>query len=107
METTLVDSNVILDIVTEDPDWLDWSAAALAGQADAGALVINPVVYAEVAARFERIENLEAALPRTTTSARRFRGRRRSWPAVPSCDTAGTAGSGDHRCPISTSARTR
>jgi len=60
---TLVDSNVILDIVTEDPEWLDRSAAALAVQADAGQLVVNPVVYAEVAARFERIEDLEAALP--------------------------------------------
>jgi hypothetical protein len=60
---TLVDSNVILDVVTEDAEWLDWSAAALARQADAGTLVVNPVVYAEVAARFERIEDLEAALP--------------------------------------------
>ena len=63
MPATLVDSNVILDILTEDPDWLDWSASALARQADAGSLVVNPVIYAEVAARFERIENLEEALP--------------------------------------------
>lgn len=63
MPATLVDSNVILDILTEDPDWLDWSASALARQADAGSLVVNPVVYAEVAARFERIEDLEEALP--------------------------------------------
>lgn len=63
MGATLVDSNVILDIVTEDAQWLDWSAAALARQADSGPLVVNPVVYAEVAARFERIEDLEAALP--------------------------------------------
>jgi hypothetical protein len=63
VDATLVDSNVILDIVTEDPDWLDWSAAALARQADAGPLIVNPVIYAEVAARFERIEVLEAALP--------------------------------------------
>ena len=60
---TLVDSNVILDIVTEDAQWQDWSAAALAAQARAGLLVVNPIVYAEVAARFERIEDLEAALP--------------------------------------------
>jgi hypothetical protein len=60
---TLVDSNVILDIVTEDPEWLDWSAAALAQQADAGPLVVNPLIYAEVAARFDRIEDLEAVLP--------------------------------------------
>lgn len=60
---TLVDSNVILDIVTGDPEWQDWSSAALAVQADAGLLVVNPVIYAEVAARFDRIEDLEAALP--------------------------------------------
>lgn len=63
MQTTLVDSNVILDVVTEDDEWFDWSAAALSRQADAGALVVNPIIYAEVAARFERIEDLEAALP--------------------------------------------
>jgi len=63
VEITLADSNVILDVVTEDPNWMDWSAAALTRQADAGALVVNPVVYAEVAARFEQIEDLEAALP--------------------------------------------
>jgi predicted nucleic acid-binding protein len=60
---TLVDSNVILDLLTEDPEWLDWSATALARQANTGPLVVNPLVYAEVAARFDRIEDLEAALP--------------------------------------------
>ena len=63
MPATLVDSNVLLDILTDDPDWLDWSASALARQADAVSLVVNPVIYAEVAARFERIEDLEEALP--------------------------------------------
>jgi len=61
---TLVDSNVLLDVITEDPEWLDVSAAALARAADTSPLVINPIVYAEVAARFERIEDLEDALPR-------------------------------------------
>jgi hypothetical protein len=60
---TLVDSNVILDIVTENQEWLDWSSAALARQADLGLLVVNPIIYAEAAARFDRIEDLEAALP--------------------------------------------
>lgn len=60
---TLVDSNVILDVVTGDPEWGDWSAGALAAQAKAGLLVVNPIIYAEVSARFERIEDLEAALP--------------------------------------------
>lgn len=63
MGATLVDSNVILDVLTEDADWLGWSADALATQADAGPLVINPLIYAEVAARFDSIEDLDAALP--------------------------------------------
>jgi len=63
MLATLVDSNVILDIVTEDPEWLEWSATQLARQANLGRLVVNPIIYAEVAARFDRIEDLEDALP--------------------------------------------
>ena len=57
-----VDSCVLLDIFTEDPTWFEWSAAALEKAADEGALVINAVVYAEISVRFERIEELDAAL---------------------------------------------
>ena len=64
MQATLVDSNVLLDVITQDDEWLDWSAAALTRAANESVLVINPIVYAEVAARFERIEDLEDALPR-------------------------------------------
>lgn len=60
---TLVDSNVILDIVTGDTEWQDWSSHALEAQARAGLLVINPIIYAEVAAGFDRIEDLDDALP--------------------------------------------
>ncbi|MCL4848553.1 MAG: type II toxin-antitoxin system VapC family toxin [Acidobacteria bacterium] len=63
MRATLVDSNVVLDVLTEDAEWLAWSAAALADRANQSTLVINPIVYAEVAARFARIEDLEEALP--------------------------------------------
>lgn len=60
-----MDSNVMLDIMTEDPDWSEWSASALQRQADRSILVINPLVYAEVSIRFERIEDLDDALPAT------------------------------------------
>jgi predicted nucleic acid-binding protein len=60
---TLVDSNVLLDILTEDPVWEDWSTDALADAAEAGPLYINPVVYSEVSIRFSTVEALEAALP--------------------------------------------
>ena len=63
MAGTLVDSNVILDVLTEDPEWFDWSAAALGRVATSGTLLINPIIYAEVSTRFERIEDLDDALP--------------------------------------------
>jgi predicted nucleic acid-binding protein len=60
---TLVDSNVILDLVTEDPEWFDWSAAALSRAAEESPLVINPLIYAEVSVGFAGIEELDEALP--------------------------------------------
>src|SRR6056297_415423 len=60
---TLVDSNVLLDILTEDPVWGDWSIGALADAAEAGPLCINSIVYSEVSIRFSTIEALEDALP--------------------------------------------
>jgi predicted nucleic acid-binding protein len=59
----MVDSNVLLDVLTENPSWLDWSSRTLARCADESGLVINPIVYAEVSVGFDRIEDLEAALP--------------------------------------------
>ncbi|HWZ57525.1 MAG TPA: type II toxin-antitoxin system VapC family toxin [Gemmatimonadaceae bacterium] len=63
MSVTLVDANVLLDVVTEDPTWYAWSSAALATASDEAALAINPVIYAEVSIGFARIEDLETALP--------------------------------------------
>jgi predicted nucleic acid-binding protein len=60
---TLVDSSVILDVLTADSKWGSWSATALAQARDDGRLVINPIVYAEVSTAFERIEDLDEALP--------------------------------------------
>jgi predicted nucleic acid-binding protein len=60
---TLVDSNVLLDVFTDDPRWAGWSEVQLADAFDRGATLINPIVYAEVSISFERIEELERALP--------------------------------------------
>lgn len=60
---TLVDSSVVLDIVTDDPAWAGWSSDALAQARDDGPLAINPIVYAEVSTGFDRIEDLDDALP--------------------------------------------
>ena len=62
----LVDSNVLLDVLTDDPGWGERSGRALADGADGDALAINPIVYAEVSIRFDRIEELEEALPRAS-----------------------------------------
>ncbi len=74
---TLVDSNVILDVVTDDSAWGDWSSSALASAAQRGRLVINPLIYAEVACGFARIEELDAALP-----AEYFTRESLPWPAA-------------------------
>lgn len=63
MTITLVDSNVLLDIATDDPKWSAWSAQALADAADNGLLVINAIVYAEVSVGFPTIEELDDAIP--------------------------------------------
>ena len=65
MAGVLVDSNVLLDVMTEDPTWFNRSSAARARAAESDLLIVNPLVYAEVSIRFERIEKVDAALPRT------------------------------------------
>jgi predicted nucleic acid-binding protein len=60
----MVDSNVILDIVTEDREWFSWSSGTLAHYAETCILVINPIIYAEVSVGFKRIEDLEGVLSR-------------------------------------------
>jgi len=63
VSATLVDSNVLIDLLTRDPMWFDWSYRALVDAGDTSRLVINPVVYAEVSVRYSRIEDLDADLP--------------------------------------------
>jgi len=63
MTVVLVDSNVLLDVLTEDTQWYSWSSGALEEQAEEAVLAINPIIYAEVSIRFGRIEQLEEALP--------------------------------------------
>jgi hypothetical protein len=63
MAGVLVDSNVLLDVITEDPTWFQWSAAALEHHANHGPLYINPIIYAEVSLGFSRIEEMEESLP--------------------------------------------
>jgi predicted nucleic acid-binding protein len=66
MKPTLVDSNVLLDVATGDPTWADWSSEALEAAANESPLVINALIYAEVSIGYERIEQLEQAIPSGT-----------------------------------------
>ncbi|TXL74183.1 type II toxin-antitoxin system VapC family toxin [Vineibacter terrae] len=59
---TLVDTNVLLDLATDDPEWADWSVRQLDAAAIRGTLAINDVVYAELSVRFATIESLDALL---------------------------------------------
>lgn len=63
MSKILVDSNVILDIVTQDPAWYEWSATQLETLAEDYAFIINPIIYSEVSIGFTHIEELEETLP--------------------------------------------
>jgi predicted nucleic acid-binding protein len=61
-EVTLIDTNVLLDLATDDPDWSTWSLRQLETAAARGALLISDIVYAELSVGFERIEEVDAFL---------------------------------------------
>jgi predicted nucleic acid-binding protein len=58
----LVDTNVLVDVLANDPQWADWSIGQLRAQSRVHRLVINPVIYAELALTFSTVEALDAAL---------------------------------------------
>jgi len=64
MRGILVDSNIILDVFLDDPNWADWSESKLEKYSSITRLFINPVVYSEVSIGFKRIEDLEIGLNR-------------------------------------------
>lgn len=65
MSAILVDSNVLLDVLTTDARWFPWSARILEEATDRYRLVINPVIFAEVSQRFSRQADADVALPAT------------------------------------------
>ncbi len=62
MTVFLVDSNVLLDVVTDDPNWADWSQQQLDTASRIGDLVINPVIYAELSLAYASVEGLDAGI---------------------------------------------
>ncbi len=65
MSGVLVDSNVLLDLITRDPTWYSWSANAIENAANTSRLVINAIIYGEVSVFYSRIEDLDSALPKS------------------------------------------
>jgi len=55
----LIDTNVLLDIATNDPVWAEWSAGALAWSIRTGPVYINPLIYAEVSVGFRGIDEID------------------------------------------------
>ena len=63
MATTLVDTNVLFDYLSEDSEWFEWSAAMMTDAAEHGTLAINAIIYAEISVRYDRMDDLDNALP--------------------------------------------
>jgi predicted nucleic acid-binding protein len=59
---TLVDTNVLLDVLTNDPTWLPWSVSSLRIRANTGPLLINEIIYAEMAGHVSTESELDAAV---------------------------------------------
>jgi len=60
MSGVLVDTNVLLDLATNDATWADWSIHQLEAAALSGPLQINDVIYSELSVRFAEIETLDS-----------------------------------------------
>ncbi|MBP1848842.1 type II toxin-antitoxin system VapC family toxin [Rhizobium halophytocola] len=61
--STLVDTDVLVDVAVRDPVWMQWSRKALIRRAAAEPLVINPVIYAEFSVRYDDIDLVDTLLP--------------------------------------------
>jgi len=68
----LADSNVLLDVITADPQWGRWSLAALDEWARRGPILVNPVIYAEIAPAYDTMEALDAAIEAVRLEFREF-----------------------------------
>ncbi|MGI8619101.1 MAG: type II toxin-antitoxin system VapC family toxin [Gemmatimonadaceae bacterium] len=76
-DAVLIDTNILLDIFTQDAKWFDWSSTAVRNAIDDSVAVINPIIYAEVSVHFSAIEELDFKLP-----ADQFRRDDLPWPAA-------------------------
>ena len=59
----LIDSNILLDLASEDSEWYMWSAVAVASAGSSFELAINPIIYAEASIRYATPNEFDAAFP--------------------------------------------
>jgi predicted nucleic acid-binding protein len=60
----LIDTNVLVDVLEDDPRWAEWSIRQLRAQSQVHALTINPIIYAELSSAFSTLEALDAVIER-------------------------------------------
>jgi hypothetical protein len=102
---TLVDSCVLLDVITGDEQWADWSAGQIAAALDAGRVVISPLIYAEVSVGYETVEELDELLPASDYEREPLPYLAGSLPGKRSCATGAAEVTSDRQCRTSISAR--
>lgn len=103
----LLDTNVLLDVVTDDPTWADWSIAQLEAASLGGAIWINDIVYAELSVRYDRIQDVDGFLDQAGLELAAVPREALLWQARFSHDIAKQAERGQGRSLISLSVRTQ
>ena len=58
----LVDTNILIDVLEDDPEWAEWSIAQLRAQSKVHPLTINPIIYAELSLTFSKVEMLDETI---------------------------------------------
>ena len=108
MNPILVDSNVLLDVMTDDPDWADQSRTAVVSLSAHRQLVINTIIFAEVSISFDRIEDVDESIADRRVSPRGHAIRSRLSRRQGLCRYRKRGGAtDDRRCPTSSSVRMR
>jgi len=102
----LVDTDVLVDVLQNDPQWAEWSIAQLRAQAKLHALAINPIIHAEISLSFSTLEALDDVVLTMALGLREIRGQPFSWPRRRLPNTDGAAAARRRCCPTSSSART-
>lgn len=60
--TILVDTNVLVDVLQDDPTWFEWSAAQMRSLSIVHRLAVNPIIYAELAMSYDSLDGLEEVM---------------------------------------------